>query len=154
MKISIDSDKNGAEFKKMLIEFLQEKNFSITDLNYLVTHENDDYPDVAVNLAKSIKDKVFDRGILICGTGQGMAMCANKVEGIFAGACTDVYSAERLVKSNNAQVLCLGALVLGNELAKMIVDSWVHSEFQGGRSLPKVERMHEIDNMAFNHSGK
>jgi len=85
MKISIDSDKNGTELKKMLIAFLHEKKFSITDLNYLETHEGDDYPDVAVNLAKSIKDKVFDRGILICGTGQEMAMRANNVEGVFAG---------------------------------------------------------------------
>lgn len=154
MKISIDSDKNGVELKTMLIDFLKVKRISITDLNYLAIHENDDYPDVAVNLANTIRDKKFDRGILICGTGQGMAMCANKVQGIFAGACTDVYSAERLVKSNNAQVLCLGALVLGTELAKMIVDVWVHSDFHGGRSLPKVERMHEIDNMAFNTSGK
>ena len=70
----------------------------------------------------------------MCGTGLGMAMIANKVEGVFAGTCHDVYSAERLKKSNDAQVLTMGARVIGPELAKMIVDAWLRSEFQGGGS--------------------
>lgn len=149
MKIAIDSDKNGIELKKILIQHLSEIEYDITDLSYLDMHDQEDYPDVAINLANEIKNNKFERGILICGTGLGMAMCANKVPGIFAGTCSDVYSAERLVKSNDAQILCLGALVLGPELAKSIVSAWVNSTFQGGRSLPKVERMREIDHDRF-----
>jgi ribose 5-phosphate isomerase B len=74
-----------------------------------------------------------------------MAMCANKVSGIFAGTCHDVYSAERLAKSNDAQILTLGAQVVGPELAKAIVQAWVNSTFQGGRSAPKVARMRELE---------
>jgi ribose 5-phosphate isomerase B len=86
--------------------------------------------------------------VLICGTGLGMAMVANKVEGIFAGVCHDVYSAERLRKSNDAQILTLGARVVGPELAKTIVSAWLKSEFEAGRSLPKVERMRELERLS------
>ena len=101
------------------------------------------------HLAQEIQKRRYDRGILICGTGLGMAMIANKVEGVFAGTCHDVYSAERLKKSNDAQVLTLGARVIGPELAKMVVDAWLDSEFQGGGSLPKVDRMRELEKESF-----
>jgi ribose 5-phosphate isomerase B len=149
MKIAIDSDIYGIELKKILIQYLSEIKYEMTDLSYLDMHDQATYPDIAINLAVAIRKKQFERGILICGTGQGMAMCANKVQGIFAGTCSDVYSAERLVKSNDAQILCLGALVIGPELAKSIVNAWTHSDFQAGRSLPKVERMREIDKENF-----
>ncbi len=74
-----------------------------------------------------------------------MAMCANKVKGVFAGAAHDVYSAERLRKSNNAQIICLGALVIGPQLALTLIESWLNSEFQGGGSAPKVKRMRELE---------
>jgi ribose 5-phosphate isomerase B len=96
-------------------------------------------------LAKRVSGKEFDRGVLICGTGLGMAMVANKVEGIFAGTCHDVYSAERLCKSNDAQIITMGARVIGPELAKSIVSAWLKSNFEGGRSLPKVRRMRELE---------
>ena len=79
-----------------------------------------------------------------------MAMIANKVETVFAGVCHDVFSAERLRKSNNAQVLTMGARVIGSELAKTIVDAWLKSEFQGGGSQPKVDQMRELENRSFN----
>jgi ribose 5-phosphate isomerase B len=153
MKIAIDADTNGAALKKALLEHLKGKGIDVTDLDYLSGHQQDDYPDVAVNLAVKIKEKEFDRGILICGTGLGVAMSANKVPGVFAGTCNDVYSAERLMKSNNAQVITLGAQVLGIEAAKVIVDAYLASEFQGGRSLPKVDRMREIDRINFGAQG-
>jgi ribose 5-phosphate isomerase B len=78
-----------------------------------------------------------------------MAMIANKVEGVFAGTCHDVYSAERLKKSNDAQILTMGARVIGPELAKMIVDAWLASEFQGGGSIPKVEKMRQLEHASF-----
>jgi ribose 5-phosphate isomerase B len=149
MKIAIDSDKYGIELKRILVQYLSEIKYDMTDLSYLNIHDQADYPDIAINLAIAIRNKQFERGILICGTGQGMAMCANKVQGVFAGTCSDVYSAERLVKSNDAQILCLGALVIGPELAKSIVTAWIHSDFQAGRSLSKVKRMREIDKENF-----
>jgi ribose 5-phosphate isomerase B len=78
-----------------------------------------------------------------------MAMIANKVKGVYAGVCHDVFSAERLRKSNDAQVLTMGARVIGPELAKTIVTAWLASEFQGGGSLPKVQQMHELENKSF-----
>ncbi len=144
MKIVIDSDDFGRDLKNALVNDLKNSGVEITDLDFL-GKQKVDYPDIAINLATQIQNRQFDRGILICGTGLGMAMCANKVPGVFAGTCHDIYSAERLVKSNNAQIITMGAMVIGPELAKMIVRAFIGSEFQGGRSLPKVQRMRELD---------
>ena len=152
MRVAIDSDGNGSELKGVLYVFLKQKGIDVVDLCYLDKHSNGDYPDVAFNLAEKIQAGKFERGILICGTGLGMAICANKVEGVFAGACSDVYSAERLRKSNDAQVLALGALVVGREQAKTIVAAWLNAEFQGGRSLPKVEKIRELEQQSFVHA--
>ena len=105
--------------------------------------------EIAGNLAEKIKDKEYERGILICGTGLGMAMIANKVETVYAGVCHDAYSAERLRKSNDAQVLTMGARVVGPELAKTIIDAWLEAEFQGGGSTSKVETMRALENKSF-----
>lgn len=149
MKLAIDSDQNGAALKHALTTMLAEQRVDFVDLDYLRDNEEEYYPDVAYSLAKKIQEKQFDRGILICGTGLGMAMCANKVQGVFSGTCSDVYSAERLCKSNNAQVLSLGAQVIGVESAKLIVSAWLSSEYQGGRSAPKVKRMRQIEAESF-----
>jgi ribose 5-phosphate isomerase B len=154
MKVAIDADNNGLELKRVLVEFLNDEKIDVRDLAYIQSHPGGDYPDVAYNLAKQVRDGIHDRGILICGTGLGMAICANKVQGVFAGSCSDVYAAERLIKSNNARVLTLGAQVTGPESAKTIVRAWIHSEFNGGRSLPKVERMMEIERESFGKAAK
>jgi ribose 5-phosphate isomerase B len=154
MKVAIDADSNGLELKRILVQFLKAENVEVSDLDFLKTQSTGDYPDVAYNLAKKVRDGAHDRGILICGTGLGMAMCANKVRGVFAGSCTDIYAAERLIKSNNARILTLGSQVTGPESAKMIVKAWITSEFQGGRSLPKVERMREIERESFENTPK
>lgn len=143
MKIAIDSDVNGKDLKTALVEYLK-ADYEVADLNY-AQGKALDYPDVAFNLASEVRDGKYDRGILICGTGLGMAICANKVEGIRAGACTDIYAAERLMKSNNGQVLCLGAQITGVETAKMLVAAYLRSEFAQGRSLPKVLRIEELE---------
>lgn len=151
MRIAIDSDINGSILKNIICELLKENQINFCDLDYLCTNRDQDYPDVANNLAHRVKNGEYDRGILICGTGLGMAICANKVKGVYAGACSDVYAAERLVKSNNAQILCMGAYVTGSESAKHIVLAWLKSEFQGGRSLTKVKRMAELEEESFNN---
>jgi ribose 5-phosphate isomerase B len=104
-----------------------------------------DYPDVAERVALTIRDGGADRGILICGTGIGMAITANKVPGVRAAQAHDVYSAERARKSNNAQILTLGARVIGPESAKTVVHAWLESEFAGGASTRKVEKIDELE---------
>lgn len=148
MRIAIDCDDAGLPLKQVLVDHLRAQGVEAVDLDLLGACKVD-YPDIGHHLAKRVAAKEFDRGILICGTGLGMAMVANKVPGVFAGTCHDPFSAERLVKSNDATVLTLGARVIGPELAKTIVTAWVKSEFAGGGSTPKVERMRELERQAF-----
>jgi len=103
------------------------------------------YPDVAYAVADAIANGDYDRGILFCGTGIGMAICANKVPGVRAAVCHDPFSTERSRKSNNAQVMCLGERVIGPELAKYLVDIWLGCDFAGGGSVPKVARINELE---------
>lgn len=152
-RVAIDCDDAASELKKAIYEALQNnEQIEIVDLDYLAQKQAN-YPEIGHNLAKQIQDGEYDRGILICGTGLGMAIIANKVEGVYAGVCHDTYSAERLQKSNNAQVLTMGARVVGPELAKSIVDTWLNSEFAGGRSQPKVDQIKELEHQSF-HEGE
>ena len=144
MRIAVDSDEAGIELKAAIVGHLRALGVAVEDLNFLAGQKVD-YPDIGYNLGKRVASREFDRGVLICGTGLGMAMIANKVEGIYAGVCHDVYSAERLCKSNDAQIITLGARVIGAEAAKCVVTAWLRSEFEEGRSLPKVSRMRELE---------
>ena len=110
-----------------------------------VSADEVDYPDVAERLALDIRAGRSDRGILICGTGIGMAIAANKIPGVRAAQAHDVYSAERARKSNNAQILTLGARVIGPESAKTVVHAWLESEFAGGASTRKVAKLERLD---------
>jgi ribose 5-phosphate isomerase B len=154
MKIAIDCDDAAVNLKKVLYNHLKSKGVEITDLDYSSTKEGAMYPEIGYNLAIKVKEKEFDRGILICGTGLGMAMVANKVETVFAGVCHDVFSAERLRKSNNAQIITMGERVIGPELAKTIIDAWLKAEFQGGGSISKVEQMRELEQLSFHPNKK
>lgn len=149
MKVVIDADDAGVALKKILVEHLSSKGVEVIDLNLLGEKSDATYPEIGYNLALLIKDNKFNRGILICGTGLGMAMIANKVETVYAGVCHDTYSAERLRKSNDAQVMSMGGRVVGPELAKSIVDAWLDSEFQGGGSARKVEIMRNLEQQSF-----
>ena len=132
-----------------MFDHLKSKNIDVTDLNFSASKTDAMYPEIGYNLAVKVKEKEYDRGILICGTGLGMSMIANKVEGVFAGVCHDTFSAERLRKSNDAQIITMGERVIGPELAKTIIDAWLHSEFQGGGSQPKVDQMRELERKSF-----
>jgi len=145
MRIVIDSDCNGHDHKRALVSHLSEIGHEVVDLDFTASKSECHYPDVALNLARKIQSGEFAKGILICGTGLGMAITANKVPGVYAGACNDIYSAERLAKSNNAQIIALGAQVTGIESAKLLVGAFISSEFGGGRSLPKYTRIQEIE---------
>ena len=144
MKIAISSDHVGFDLKNLIYEFLKSQGYDCDDLG-VYTRDPVDYPDIAHKLALEVAQGNYERGILICGTGIGMAIVANKVPTIRAAQIYDIYSAERAMKSNNAQIVTLGAQTTGVETAKMLVEAWLKSEFTGGRSAPKVEKIDRID---------
>jgi len=145
MKLIIGCDEAACSYKEAIKEYLTAKGHEIIDKG---TFDNKPvlYPDIAVAVAQGISDGEAERGILICGTGIGMSISANKVPGIRAALCHDCYSAERARKSNNAQIMCMGARVIGLELAKQLVDIWMESDFAGGGSQQKVDRIDFYDN--------
>ncbi|MEO7598737.1 MAG: RpiB/LacA/LacB family sugar-phosphate isomerase [Opitutus sp.] len=147
-RLVIDADDAAFSLKDVIVAHLRERGYDITDLN-LAKQKKCDYPEIGYNLAQQIAAKKYDRGILICGTGLGMAMIANKVPGVWAGVCHDTFSAERLKKSNDANVLTMGERVIGPALAKMVVDHWLASEFSGGGSAPKVAKLRELEHQSF-----
>ena len=146
MKLAIGCDEAAYSLKKVLIKHLEQKGIEVVDYG-AEAGETVLYPDVAWKVAKAVADGEFERAILVCGTGIGMAMTANKVPGVRAAVCHDPYSAERSRKSNNAQIMCMGERVIGVELAKSLVDIWLECDFAGGGSAPKVDRMMEIESM-------
>jgi ribose 5-phosphate isomerase B len=143
-KIGIGADDAAFELKETLVEHLENKGYEVEDYG-VHSKEPVDYPDVAVEVAEAVARGEHERAILVCGTGIGMSITANKVPGVRAAQCHDVFSAERARKSNNAQVLTMGQRVIGPELAKTIVDAWLEAEFGGGSSTRKVEKMEEVD---------
>lgn len=142
--VAIGSDEAGYRLKGVLIEVLGAEGEEVVDFG---CHSEDpvDYPDVAFEVAQAVARGDHDRGILICGTGIGMSIAANKVPGVRAAQAHDAYSAERARKSNDAQILALGARVIGPELAKSIVRTWLHAEFAGGGSARKVDKIKAAD---------
>ena len=141
MKLAIGCDEAAFALKEILKKHLEEKGVQVDDFGTYTAEETVLYPDIAVKVARSIGDGKEERGILLCGTGLGMAIAANKVPGIRACTCHDSYSAERSRKSNNAQIITMGARVIGPELAKNLIDIWLQCEFSGGGSAEKVERI-------------
>jgi ribose 5-phosphate isomerase B len=144
MKIALGCDEAGLTMMDMIRDYLKQKQIEVQDFG---VHSVDpvDYPDIALVASEAVASGECERGILVCGTGIGMSITANKVPGVRAALCHDTYSAERARKSNDAQVLCMGARVIGPELAKSILDHWLDSEFAGGRSAPKVAKMNAVD---------
>jgi len=145
MKIIIGCDQNAFHLKEDLKAYLLEKGYVPVDIGCHSADEVVDYPDIALELAESIARDEYERGILICGTGAGMAITANKVPGVRAVCCHDPYTAERARKSNNAQVITMGAQIVAPVLARTLLDHWLDSEFLGGRSAPKVAKMDAVD---------
>lgn len=141
LSIAIGCDDAAIDMKNQVIAFLQNKGITVVDYSCDQHREPTMYPDIAVQVAQAIKGGKHQRGILICGTGIGMSISANKVAGIRAAQCHDTFSAQRARKSNDAQIICLGARVIGGELAKTLIDAWLESEFDGGNSTAKVERI-------------
>ena len=143
--IVLGSDHFGYPLKEDLKRYLTDLGHTVVDIGTDNADDPVDYPDVAVALANRVRSGEFDRGILVCGTGIGMAIVANKVPGVRASAAHDPYSAERARKSNDAQVLTMGSQIVGPALARNILDHWMASEFVGGRSTAKVAKIKALD---------
>ena len=141
MKVAIGSDHAGFELKQKIIDFLQKNSYEMKDFGTFTT-ESCDYNDVAIDVSQAVKDQLFDRGILICGTGIGMSMQANKVEGIRAALVHDLFSAKATRLHNNANVLCMGGRIIGEEIAFAITDIWLNTEFSNeDRHLRRVDKI-------------
>ena len=146
-KVAIGCDPNAAELKRIVIDHLQDLGYEVQDYG----SEDPIYANVAFEVAEAVAAGVHDRGILICGTGIGVSIAANKVPGAYAALCSDAYSAERARKSNNANIMTLGSQVTGVELAKTLVSVWMESEYTpGGRSEPKIQRICEYERSVVN----
>lgn len=140
MRIGLGADHNAFEMKEQIKKFVEELGHEVFDYG-CHSCEEVDYPGTAFEVAAAINENKIDRAILICGTGIGMAISAGKVPGIRAALCHDTYSAERAQRSNNAQVLTMGAKVIGIETAKQVVKSYLESEFTGGNSGRKIQQI-------------
>lgn len=145
MKIVIASDHGGFELKQHIMAYLDKLGYEYTDFGCYST-ESMDYPDIAFSAAQAVASGEFDRGILICGTGIGVSICANKVRGIRCALCGDVLSAELTRQHNDSNMLAMGGRIIGVETAKAIVRTWLSTEFLGGRHLRRVEKIAEGEN--------
>jgi len=141
--IAIGCDPNAAELKTLLVKHLHTIGYETSD------YGSDDpiYANTALDVARAVAAGKHPRGILLCGTGIGVALTANKVPGAYAAVAADAYSVERSIKSNNVNILTFGAQVMGPEQAKALLTIWMNSTYEvGGRSQTKIDRIHEIEN--------
>ena len=141
--IAIGCDHGGFEMKTALIKHLQENNVEFFDLG--CNGETVDYPDIAVKVCEKVTSGECDKGVLVCGTGIGMSMAANKIKGIRAAVCGDTFSARFTRLHNDCNVLCLGGRVIGNGLACDILDLFINTEFEGGRHQRRVDKIMELE---------
>ena len=142
--IAIGSDHGGFELKTHVIKYLKEQGIELFDFG-IYSEDSCDYPDVAEKVAKAVANGEYEKGILICGTGIGISIAANKVDGIRAALCGDVYSAKMTRKHNDANILCMGGRVTGRELAFMICDTFLSEEFEGGRHQNRIDKIHALE---------
>ncbi|KMZ54160.1 ribose 5-phosphate isomerase B [Dorea sp. D27] len=145
MKIGIGNDHAAVDMKREVVEFLEEKGYEVVNFG-TDTKESCHYPEYGRKVAEAVAAKEVDLGILICGTGVGISLAANKVKGIRAVVCSEPYSAKLSRQHNNTNVLAFGARVIGIELAKMIIEEWLNAEFMGGRHQDRIDMIMEIEN--------
>ena len=144
MKVAIGCDHGGINLKPALIDYLEKKGIEYIDFG-CYAKESVDYNEYALAVSESVAKKECDLGILICGTGIGMSIAANKLKGIRAACCSDVFSAKYTRAHNNANVLCLGARVVGEGLACELADAFIDTDFDGGKHLRRVEMINELE---------
>ena len=145
MKLAMGADHGGYSLKEILKKHLVEAGHEVLDLG---THDTDscNYPDYAAKVAYAVADKEADLGILVCGTGIGMSIAANKVKGIRAAAVSDCFTAQATREHNDSNIICLGERIVGPGLAMRIVDTWLEASFQGGRHQTRVDMINELEN--------
>ena len=144
MKLAIGNDHVAVDMKKEIKEYLESKGHEVIDVG---TNSTDrfNYPVSGYKVARMVADKQVDAGVLICGTGVGISLAANKVRGIRACVCSDPYTAKLSKQHNNTNIIAFGARVIGIETAKMIVDEWLNATYEGGRHQIRVDMIHEIE---------
>ena len=145
MKIGFGSDHAAIELKASLLEHLSQKGYECVDYGAYCPEEKMDYPIAGRKVAEAIKRGEVDRGVLVCGTGVGISLAANKVPGIRAGVCSDGYTAKMVKEHNHCQIIAMGQRVVGTELAKMIVDNFFEAEELGGRHAARVDMITQIE---------
>ncbi len=143
MKVAIGCDEIAIDIKRNLIEVLEGKNIEYKDFG-VKTAEPVDYPDIAAAVTAEVQKGNFDRGILVCGTGIGMAIAANKFKGIRAACCHDVYSAQRSILSNDCQILTMGSLIIGKSTAQELLKIWLDIDSTGG-TVKKVKKIEALE---------
>ncbi len=143
MRLAIGSDHGGYELKEKIKQLLEELEISYKDFG-TNSEESVDYPDFAEKVAKGVADKDYKLGILICGTGIGMSIAANKIDGVRAALCHDLFSAQATREHNNSNVLTIGARVIGDQLALEIVKTWLKSDFDGGRHQRRIDKIAKL----------
>ncbi len=144
MKIGIANDHSGIEMKQEITAFLQERGHEVVNFG-TDKNESCDYPIYGEKVGRAVAAGEVDRGILICGTGLGISLAANKVHGVRAVVCSEPCTARLSRQHNDANVLAFGARIVGLELAKMIVETWLAAEFEGGRHKRRVDMIMEIE---------
>ncbi len=143
--IAIGCDHGGLELKESIIKHLKDRGFEVNDFG-TYTKESVDYPDIAAKVCPEVLNGKCEFGILICGTGIGISIAANKHKGIRAALCSDPYSAAKTKEHNNANVICLGGRVTGPDLANTIVDAYIDAKFEGDRHEKRIKKITDIEN--------
>jgi ribose 5-phosphate isomerase B len=144
MRVAVASDHRGFQVKRKIVELIQRLGHESVDYG-AASDEAVDYPDFALQVAQAVSSGQVDRGILICGTGIGMSMAANKVRGVRAALCHDDVTAEMSRRHNDANVICLSADLLGARLIDRMIEIWLHTDFEGGRHARRVDKIRKID---------
>ncbi len=145
MKIGIGNDHTAVEYKQAIMKLIEEK-YGYEVINYGTdSTESFNYPIAGEMVANAVASGEVDRGIVICGTGVGISLAANKVKGIRCVVCSEPYSAKLSRQHNDANMLAFGARVIGIEMAKMIVETWLEAEFEGGRHQTRVDMLMDIE---------
>ena len=148
MKIAIGCDHGGIVLKPVVEDVLKKNGIEVVD--YGCYDENSvDYPDYALKVAEAVSQGQVDKGIILCGTGIGISIAANKVKGIRAAVCHDLFTAEMCARHNNANILSMGGRVVGKELAAKMVQTWLDTPFEGGRHCGRIDKIAAIENKYF-----
>ena len=148
MKIALGSDHGGIAIKPAVVEVLEKNGIEVVDFGCF-DNTSVDYPDYALKVAESVSKGEVDKGIILCGTGIGISIAANKVKGIRAAVCHDLFTAQMCAQHNNANILSMGGRIVSSELAAQMTQIWLDTPFEGGRHSGRVDKIMQIENKYF-----